>query len=162
DFLEQYKNTQEDANSYFTNVEDLSMDNEKQQANLPPQSLSEQPKKEEKPADEFDALKARFDKVVYAKRDAQSATDPAPTAATPAPEVKKETIAAPAKKEEVVAKEEAKDDVVTIKGKKYYTVKKGDTAFGIAKNNHISMRELLDMNDLDFRELKVGQKLRIQ
>ena len=34
DFLEQYKNTQEDANSYFTNVEDLSMDNEKQQANL--------------------------------------------------------------------------------------------------------------------------------
>lgn len=134
---------------------------EEEHASLPPQTLPESPKEEAKPADEFDALKARFDRVVYAKRDATTPTSEQP--AIPPSEIKKETVAAvPAAKEPAPKKEETKEELLTVKGKKYYTVKKGDTAFSIAKRNNITMRDLLDMNDLDFRELKVGQKLRIQ
>ena len=45
---------------------------------------------------------------------------------------------------------------------KFYTVKKGDTAFSIAKKHNISMRQLMDWNDLNFESIKQGQKLRVK
>jgi LysM repeat protein len=147
-------------------VEEVIAEEKVQQA-LPPQTLPAEPKKEEKPVDEFDALKAKFDRVVYAGRDAKAAETSVaePAAATPKAEApKQEPVAKPELKKEEVAKkqEQPKEELVTVKGKKYYTVKKGDTAFGIAKRNNLTMRELLNLNDLDFRELQVGQKLRVQ
>ncbi len=45
---------------------------------------------------------------------------------------------------------------------KYYTVKKGDTAFGIAKRNNITVEELYEMNHITASGVKIGKKLRIQ
>lgn len=138
---------------------------EEENTALPPQSLPEEPKKEEQPLDEFDALKARFDKVVYATRDAKPADVAVADTViqTEAHEPETSAIQTKPKDEEIVKKQaEPKPELLTVKGKKYYTVKKGDTAFGIAKTHNISMRDLLNMNDLDFRELQVGQKLRVQ
>jgi Muramidase (flagellum-specific) len=126
----------------------------------------------EKPLNELDALKARFDKVVYATR----TTTPPPSAVTetaappkeeakatppPAPPVV-ETKAPEKPKEVAKPKEEVVKAEVPRVISKFYVVKKGDTAFGIAKKHNITMRELLSMNDLDFRELKEGQKLRVK
>ena len=108
----------------------------------------------EEPQDEFSRLKAKLDKVVYTRND--KATTSTPTVATapvaPTPEVKavKETPAAE------TAKVSADD------GAKFYTVKKGDTAFNIAKRNNITMRQLLNWNNLDFETVKVGQRLRVK
>jgi LysM repeat protein len=87
---------------------------------------------------EFTDLKAELDKVVYAddsKLIEQSA---------PAPEKKTAT------------------DPPAAKGVKYYTVKKGDTAFSIAKRNNITVAELKKLNNLEVGEVKVGQSLKVK
>lgn len=97
----------------------------------------------EEPKTELDLLKSKFDKVVYTKpKPAENAAPKDEPKAEEQKTVQKETTAS-----------------VTPK---YYTVKKGDTAFSIAKANNITMRQLMDMNGLDFAEIKVGQKLRVQ
>lgn len=49
-----------------------------------------------------------------------------------------------------------------ISNTKEYTVQKGDTLYRIAKNNNISVPDLLTMNNLDNNSvIKVGQKLKI-
>jgi LysM repeat protein len=106
-------------------------------------SPAKQPQAEpaqEEPKTELDQLKSRFDKVVYAK--------PKPVETTTT------------KEEE--PKQTPKETATTSATPKYYVVKKGDTAFSIAKANNITMRQLMDMNSLDFAEIKVGQKLRVQ
>lgn len=45
---------------------------------------------------------------------------------------------------------------------KFYTVKKGDTAYTIAKKNGITIRQLMDWNGLDFDEIQEGQQLRVK
>ncbi|HEY9176867.1 MAG TPA: glucosaminidase domain-containing protein [Flavipsychrobacter sp.] len=45
---------------------------------------------------------------------------------------------------------------------KYYTVKKGDTAYTIAKKNGITIRQLMDWNGLDFDAIQEGQQLRVK
>ncbi|HYD22201.1 MAG TPA: LysM peptidoglycan-binding domain-containing protein, partial [Flavipsychrobacter sp.] len=42
---------------------------------------------------------------------------------------------------------------------RYYTVKKGDTAAGIAKKNKLTMRQLMEWNNMDWAEVTPGQKL---
>lgn len=96
------------------------------------------------PETELDKLKSQFDKVVYAKNTVKE--QPAETPKTE--EVKEE--------EEVVKVAPSKDP------SKFYTVRKGDTAFSIAKAHHITMRQLLDWNELNFGAIKLGQKLRIK
>lgn len=87
------------------------------------------------PQDEFSRLKARLDKVVYA----QPATES--TAAQP--------VASPA----------APTPAMPV----YHTVRKGETAYGIARQYHISMQQLLDLNKFSFgSEIKVGQQLRVK
>ncbi len=45
---------------------------------------------------------------------------------------------------------------------KFYTVKKGDTAFSIAKNNNLTLPQLLDMNNLEDGQIKIGQTLQVK
>jgi LysM repeat protein len=109
----------------------------------------------EEPKDELDALKARFDKVVYARKSVAVDT------AAPKTEVKKEEPAVTA----VPAPEVPinKEPVAAVNyGPKFHVVKKGDTAFSIAQKYSISMRQLMDWNKLNFEAIKVGQRLRIQ
>lgn len=108
---------------------------EEQPAPPPPTPVIEEPK------DEYDRLKARLDKAVYASG---TTTKPNPTNTAPA-------TPTPAEKA-TVNKEEAQ----------YYTVQKGDNAFGIAKKHNITMAQLKALNELDFSEIKVGQKLRVK
>lgn len=100
-----------------------------------------QPVKEE-PKDEFDRLKEKLDKVVYAS-DTHVAT-------ATQPEVK-------AQPKPVPGTAKSASGFVGL-----YTVKKGDTAFSIAKKHHISMKQLMEWNELDFKEIKVGQQLRVK
>lgn len=113
----------------------------------------ETPKEEskpEEPMDEFARLKARLDKAVYASDNAKKKT-----------EEKKATE--PDKKETVTAKkEEIKPAASSGTKPAYYTVQKGDNAFAIAKKHGITMTQLKEWNNLDFNEIKVGQKLRVK
>jgi LysM repeat protein/sulfur carrier protein ThiS len=99
------------------------------------------------PKDEVDALKAKFDKVVYA---------PKPVAKTPVAE----PVVTPT--EPVVEAPKSEPPAAVSTTPQYYTVKKGDTAFNIAKRNNITVRELMDWNKLDFEGIKIGQKLRVK
>lgn len=115
-------------------------------------------KREEEPVDELDKLKRKFDKVLYAKDKTNIA---APTAPVVAPQPRQDTIKATAT---VDAKQEKKPEPLASSNdpKKYYTVKKGDTGYSIAKANGITLRQLMEWNGLDFGDIQEGQKLRIK
>jgi len=88
------------------------------------------------------SLKSELDKVVYAddsqvpqsKKDAQQAKK------KPVQEVKPA-----AKKEE-----------------RFYKVKRGETASGIAKRHNITVRQLTKWNDIEADDIRAGQKLRVK
>lgn len=113
-----------------------------------------EPSKTEEPKDELTLLKEKFDRVVYAK----SNTTPQSSA--------EESIKTEVKNEEAKpGGPSATDDSPLATSKdpaKYYTVKKGDTAFSIAKEHNITMRQLMNWNGLDFDAIKIGQKLRVK
>ena len=94
------------------------------------------------PVNEFDRMKARFDQVVY--------TQPAKSAAPVA-------VARPVQAAPVVAPQ-----ATMSTGATHHTVKSGETAFGIARQYGITMKQLMAMNDLNFEAIKVGQKLRVK
>ena len=96
---------------------------EEQPATPPPPPVIEEPK------DEYDRLKARLDKAVYAAGTTAKTnpTNTAPSTTTPAEKA-------------TVNNEEAQ----------YYTVQKGDNAFGIAKKHNITMAQLKALNELGF------------
>lgn len=48
------------------------------------------------------------------------------------------------------------------KGDKYYIVKRGDTAYSIAKRNEITVAQLLKWNDTEPQDIKAGQTLKVQ
>ncbi len=133
-------------------------------ASLPVLGNETKPGAIEEPKDELDALKAKFDRVVYA-HGKSSAVIPAVNVKTETPAAPTATKVTPAPIEEPVA-ETKKEEPVTLAASndpaKFYTVKRGDTAFSIAKNNNITMRQLMDWNSLDFDAIKVGQRLRIK
>ncbi len=94
--------------------------------------------------DEFDELKFELDKVVYAYVESEE------TNTTPETNTKldqQENTEAP--------KSNSKQPV-------YYTVKNGDTLFGIAKKFKVSVKQLNSWNKLDFTEVKTGTKLIVQ
>ena len=94
--------------------------------------------------DEFDELKFELDKVVYAYVESEEANT------TPETNTKldqQENTEAP--------KSNSKQPV-------YYTVKNGDTLFGIAKKFKVSVKQLNSWNKLDFTEVKTGTKLLVQ
>ncbi len=98
----------------------------------------------EEPQDEFSRLKAKLDRVVYSSENK----------AAKQPETKE--AKGSAKPEAAPASKTAANTAST------YTVKKGDTAFSIAKKHNITMRQLMDWNKLDFESIKVGQQLRVK
>jgi len=101
------------------------------------------------PKDEYDRLKMKLDKVVYATRQiSQTQEAEQPAVETPAPEPSAETT--------------NKSSESSSSNPAFYTVKKGDTAFSIAKKHNITMKQLREWNNLNFEELKVGQKLRVK
>lgn len=106
----------------------------------------EAPAEPEEPQDEFSRLKRKLDKVVYAS-DKVASTQPATPAKAEAKTEEKKPTATSAKEET---------------GSKVYVVKKGDTAFGIAKKHNISISQLNEWNKLDFKGIKVGQKLKVK
>jgi LysM repeat protein len=94
--------------------------------------------------DEFDELKFELDKVVYAYVESEEVTT------TPETNTKldqQENTEAP--------KSNSKQPL-------YYTVKNGDTLFGIAKKFKVSVKQLNSWNKLDFTEVKTGTKLIVQ
>ena len=94
--------------------------------------------------DEFDELKFELDKVVYAYVESEEVTT------TPETNTKldqQENLETP--------KSNSKQPV-------YYTVKNGDTLFGIAKKFKVSVKQLNSWNKLDFTEVKTGTKLIVQ
>ena len=93
---------------------------------------TEDPKKQE-----LAGLKAQLDKVVYADDSKLVATiQSEPQAQKPSEEQ-------------------------TQKDTKYYTVKKGDTAYSISKKNNITVSQLLKWNDIDASDIKTGKKLKV-
>lgn len=117
------------------------------------------PPEPEKPKDEFDMLKAKLDRVVYASEKSTDKTKTKPAAT----ETKKEE----AKTTQKELKPQPKPTPGSAKAEAgfvgLYTVKKGDTAFSIAKKNKISIKQLMEWNNLtDFKEVKVGQQLRVK
>ncbi len=102
------------------------------------QAATVNPPQEEEPMDELDRLKARLDRVVYVNDKKVAAVNNQNTTGS--------NMASAA----------------SVDKTKYYTVRDGDTAFSIARDNNISMKQLMDWNDLNFEQIKVGQKLRVK
>jgi len=100
--------------------------------------------------DDLARLKAQLDKVVYPDDKHVAASERKSNVEPVAPKAK-ET------KEATKAKPAENNDA-----DKYYVVKKGDTAFSIAKRNNITIKQLNGWNGLDFDAIKVGQKLRVK
>lgn len=104
----------------------------------------------EEPQDDFSRLKARLDKAVYApKKEAKPAQQQVATAPVT-----------------TAGKQEGMQQQTTVSGnseaRRFHTVKAGDTAYGIARENNISMKQLMEWNNLNFEALKTGQKLRVR
>lgn len=101
------------------------------------------------PQDEMSRLKARFDKAVYS---------PVKPVAKPA-----QAVASTSAPDKVVVEKPAPIVASSAAGAKYYTVQKGDTAFGIAKKHGITVRQLQDWNGLSMDAgVPLGKKLKVQ
>ena len=103
------------------------------------------PKEPEQPKDEFSKLKAQLDKAVYAP-------------AKPA----RATMTVVEEKPKYLADATPAAPAPSSSGSSYHVVKNGDTAYSIAKQYNISMKQLMDMNHLNFEAIRVGQKLRVK
>lgn len=104
---------------------------------------------------ELDALKKQFDNVIYAQKDA-----PAPRqqqAVQQQPVLAQQTLPTAAAQTQQPAAAQPKTDAA-----KMYTVKRGDTAYTIAKKHGITIRQLMDWNGLDFDTIREGQSLRVK
>jgi LysM repeat protein len=95
--------------------------------------------------DDLSRLKARLDKVVYARsssnikvtrNDEETMGPPAPSSTPPA----------------------AQEQATAV----YHTVQKGETAYSIAQKYQIRMKQLREWNNLNFESIKTGQKLRVK
>ena len=91
--------------------------------------------------EEFARLKAELDRVVYADDS--------------------KLVAKIQSEQPPVQKKVEEQPQAAAKSAKYYTVKKGDTAFSIAKRNKITVNQLLKWNDIDADEIKIGKKLKV-
>lgn len=94
--------------------------------------------------DEFDELKFELDKVVYAYVESEEANT------------------TPETNTNVEQQDNTEGPKSNSKQPVYYTVKNGDTLFGIAKKFKVSVKQLNSWNKLDFTEVKTGTKLIVQ
>ena len=91
--------------------------------------------------EDLSKLKSELDKTVYA--------DPPKTS------FMKDDPSQPQLKKPAVEKEYKKGD-------KYYIVRRGDTAYSIAKNHDITVAQLLKWNDTEPQDIKAGQTLKVK
>jgi LysM repeat protein len=91
--------------------------------------------KEGEATDEFSRLKSQLDKVVYAGEEQR------------------------VEEERKAEEKRIADAAKAAEESKYYVVKKGDTAASIAKKNKLTMRQLMEWNNMDWAEVTPGQKL---
>lgn len=119
--------------------ENIIIINDSKRPQRPPPPKTEEQLAQEKSDKELADLKAELDKIVYADDSKLMAQN-----TTTAPE-KKPATEAPAHN-----------------GGKYYTVKKGDTAFSIAKKNNITLEQLREWNGMDGADVKTGQVLQVK
>lgn len=110
---------------------------------------------EAEPADEISRLKARLDQSVYARSSRSnikvSGSDSAAVYNVPAKSAANNIASA-------ASQQPASESGSAT----YHTVKTGETAYSIAKQYGISVKQLNDLNGLDFQGIKVGQKLRVK
>jgi LysM repeat protein len=100
---------------------------------------ADQAKKDElSKREELEKLKATLDKVVYSDDSKLPAEKPSYP--------KKEPVAASA----------------SSGAGRYYTIKKGDTAFSIAKRNNITVDQLYQWNNIDAGGVKVGKTIQVK
>ncbi len=60
-------------------------------------------------------------------------------------------------------KSKVKNDIIKVDTKvEYYTVKKGDTVYSLAKNNGTTVEDLCRINNINEYKIKIGQKIRIK
>ena len=126
---------------------------------IPPVQKAPEPelKQEETNDEELARMKADLDKVVYADDSKLPVAEKTKTVVLAKKDAvtEKPKTAEPVKKEAVT--EAAKPRAATAK--KYYTIKKGETAFSIAKKNNITLDQLYKMNDMDAGDIKVGKTI---
>lgn len=103
---------------------------------------------------ELDALKKQFDNVIYAQKPAPAA--PRQQVVEQQPVYAQQTLPAAATQPQQPATQPKTDAA------KMYTVKRGDTAYTIAKKHGITIRQLMDWNGLDFDTIREGQSLRVK
>lgn len=112
---------------------------------------------EPEPADEISRLKARLDQSVYSRSSRSnikvSGSDSAAVYNAPAKSVLSAAAPSNANPETTVA---------DAGPAQYHTVKTGETAYSIAKQYGITVKQLNDLNGLDFQGIKIGQKLRVK
>lgn len=107
-------------------------------------------KPEEEPQDELSRLKRKLDKAVYGKNEQRPSKSNINTTEADKPIASANPTTTP------------ETSKTTADGSKIYIVQKGDTAFNIAKRFNITMRQLMDWNNLNFQAIKPGMKLRVK
>jgi len=105
-------------------------------SNPAPAAAEDDPKKDQ----ELASMKADLDKVVYADDSKLIAENAPPPTVQTKPE----------------------PQPGAAKGSKFYTVKKGDTAFSIARKNNITVSQLMKWNNMDGGTVKLGQVLQVK
>lgn len=109
----------------------------------------------QQPKTELDALKEQFDNVIYAQN---TPAQPQQKQATAYQQPRTQQTAP----QQTVSQPVSQAQKATADASKIYTVKRGDTAYTIAKKHGITIRQLMDWNGLDFDAIKEGQNLRVK
>ncbi len=99
--------------------------------------------------EELAKLKADLDKVVYADNSKIPAAAKSQTATSKTPP-------------ETVKETESKAEKVHSRNPRYYVIRKGETAFSIAKRNNVTVEDLFKWNDIDARGIQAGRKIIVQ
>lgn len=129
-----------------------------------------QPQQPQQPKSELDKLKEQFDNVIYADNNATSNNNRQQPTQRTAPQQQQSQPSTQYGSQPQTNTQygqpqnsnNAQQKPQNYEPGKYYTVKAGDTAYTIAKKNGITIRQLMDMNGLDFDQIKEGQNLRVK
>lgn len=135
----------------------------------------------QKPKTELDLLKEQFDNVIYADNSKAPAAQPQQrqpayqqqqsyqqqnTRQTQQQVYNQQPQAQPqqayTQQQQSYEQQPQAQAQTRVDPSKTYTVKRGDTAYTIAKKHGITIRQLMDWNGLDFEAIKEGQNLKVK
>lgn len=118
------------------------------------QTITQVAAPEPEAADEISRLKARLDQSVYSRSSRSNIKVSSSDSAA--------VYNAPAKQQTTIVSSNSATAELAAANAAYHTVKTGETAYSIAKQYGISVKQLNELNGLDFQGIKVGQKLRVK